>query len=409
MKHNALETLESNNEYFIKGFSEKNKEPEWMLNKRLEAYHFFKESQMPNFIYGLDISLNADLSLDALDIKKPKSEIKIKNANKDVIIADYKEMLKNYESVLREKFMKIAKANGKFTYFHNAFFNNLVFVYVPKNVDAKEAIEVSTTSHDAAFDHLIILTEDNAQVKLVENYESKTFNKNGDKKDDKNGYASKIVEIFAGNSSKIDYGNVQLLNENTANFTIKKAIIGKNSLINWIDCCFGSRITMSEVTTILNGDNAATNNYGIFFGNKSQQFDLVANSIHNAPHTTSDILTKGALSGSSKCVYRGLVKINQNAFGSNGYQKEDTLLLSNNAVADSIPNLEIDNNDVRCTHGASIGRIDKEKLFYMRSRGLNEKQATKEYVRGFFEPLIQKIQIKNLREKMNGMIEKRME
>ena len=176
-----------------------------------------------------------------------------------------------------------------------------------------------------------------------------------------------------------------------------------------MDCCFGSKATMSEVTTILQGEGSSTNNHGIFFGNKNQQFDLVANSVHNAPHTVSDIFTKGALTGNGKCLYRGLVKINQNAFGSNGYQKEDTLLLSEDAVADSIPNLEIDNNDVRCTHGASIGRIDREKMFYLQSRGLNEGTATKEYVKGFFEPLIQKIQIKNLRDNMHKMVEEMME
>jgi len=111
------------------------------------------------------------------------------------------------------------------------------------------------------------------------------------------------------------------------------------------------------------------------------------------------------LTDKAKCVYRGLVKIYDNAYGSNGYQKEDTLLLSNDAVADSIPNLEIDNNDVRCTHGATIGRIDKEKMFYMRSRGLNEEQATKEYVKGFFDSLIQKIQMENLRDNMHDMVE----
>ena len=178
--------------------------------------------------------------------------------------------------------------------------------------------------------------------------------------------------------------------------------------MNWLDCCFGSKVTLSEVTTILDGDGATTNNHGIFFGSKQQQFDLVAKSIHNAPHTVSDIFTKGVLTDSGKCLYRGLVRINPNAPKSNGYQKEDTLLLSEDAAADSIPNLEIENNDVRCTHGASIGRIDREKLFYMKSRGLNDEQATREYVKGFFEPLIQKIQIQKLRDNMHQMIEERM-
>ena len=391
-----------NSEQYVRSLSSANNEPEWMLNKRLAAYNIFKEKPMPNFIYGLNINMNIDLDLDNIDVQNlGNSNLKIKNSNDNIIIENFEGMLKNHEDILKEKFMSIVQGNEKFTAFHHAFLNNLIFVYVPKNIEVKEPIELSSTvGSDVIFDHLIVLAEDNTKFTLVEN--SKSNNKNNDI------YRSKIVEIFVGNNSNVNYGNVQLLDQNTFNFTIKKAAIGPNSAINWMDCCLGSKVTLSEVTTLLNGDGAQTNNHGIFFGSKHQQFDLVANSIHNSPHTTSDIFTKGALTGNGRCLYRGLVKINQNAFGSNGYQKEDTLLLSEDAAADSIPNLEIENNDVRCTHGASIGKIDMEKMFYMKSRGLNEEQATREYVKGFFEPLIQKIQIKDLRDNMNKMVEERM-
>ena len=398
-----LKTMEfKNSEQYVRSLSSANNEPEWMLNKRLAAYNIFKEKPMPNFIYGLNINMNIDLDLDNIDVQNlGNSNLKIKNSNDNIIIENFEGMLKNHEDILKEKFMSIVQGNEKFTAFHHAFLNNLTFVYVPKNIEVKEPIELSSTvGSDVIFDHLIVLAEDNTKFTLVEN--SKSNNKNNDI------YRSKIVEIFVGNNSNVNYGNVQLLDQNTFNFTIKKAAIGPNSTINWMDCCLGSKVTLSEVTTLLNGDGAQTNNHGIFFGSKHQQFDLVANSIHNSPHTTSDIFTKGALTGNGRCLYRGLVKINQNAFGSNGYQKEDTLLLSEDAAADSIPNLEIENNDVRCTHGASIGKIDMEKMFYMKSRGLNEEQATREYVKGFFEPLIQKIQIKDLRDNMNKMVEERM-
>ena len=398
-----LKTMEfKNSEQYVRSLSSANNEPEWMLNKRLAAYNIFKEKPMPNFIYGLNINMNIDLDLDNIDVQNlGNSNLKIKNSNDNIIIENFEGMLKNHEDILKEKFMSIVQGNEKFTAFHHAFLNNLTFVYVPKNIEVEEPIELSSTvGSDVIFDHLIVLAEDNTKFTLVEN--SKSNNKNNDI------YRSNIVEIFVGNNSKVNYGNVQLLDQNTFNFTIKKAAIGPNSAINWMDCCLGSKVTLSEVTTLLNGDGAQTNNHGIFFGSNHQQFDLVANSIHNSPHTTSDIFTKGALTGNGRCLYRGLVKINQNAFGSNGYQKEDTLLLSEDAAADSIPNLEIENNDVRCTHGASIGKIDMEKMFYMKSRGLNEEQATREYVKGFFEPLIQKIQIKDLRDNMNKMVEERM-
>lgn len=446
-----LKTMESkNSEQYLRDLSRQNNEPEWMLRKRIAAYHIFKENPMPDFIYGLNIMMNIDLNLDTIDASNSgNSNVIIKNNNnKNVIIKNFNSTLKNHEKILNEKLMSIVNTNEKFTSFHNAFLNNLTYIYLPKNTEVREPIEVSSiVDSSVLFDHLIVLAEDNCKFTLIEDSKSNKYNKeefnnrnsiknnainkdydginlvnkkiinnenknnnysraNNKKRNDT--YRSKIVEMFIGNNCNVNYGNVQLLNQNTFNFTIKKAVVGANSTLNWMDCCFGSKVTLSEATTILNGDGATTNNHGIFFGSKQQQFDLVAKSIHNAPHTVSDIFTKGVLTDSGKCLYRGLVRINPNAPKSNGYQKEDTLLLSEDAAADSIPNLEIENNDVRCTHGASIGRIDREKLFYMKSRGMNDELATREYVKGFFEPLIQKIQIRTLRDNMHEMIAERM-
>ena len=377
-------------------------EPKWIVEKRLSAYELFKKKPMPNFVYGLNINLSIDLDLEKIQIEnsgKPLREII--NKNNGIKILELDDALKNNESLLKENFMtKCVPAVNKFTAFHNAFVNNLLLVYVPKNTETKEPVEIITKVNSKVFfDHLIIIADDNSKLTLVEDVKSEN---------DEEAYVSKIVEIFAGNNAKVDYGNLQMLNRKTFNFTIKRASLGKDALINWLDCNFGSNITLSEVTTKLDGEGSATNNYGIFFGNENQQFDLVVNSIHNAPNTVSDIFTKGALTEKAKCIYRGLVKIQRNAAGSNGYQREDTLLLSSDAAADSIPDLEIENSDVRCTHGASIGRIDREKLFYLQSRGLNEKEATQVYVKGFFEELIQKMQIEKLRDNMHELIEERM-
>ena len=395
-----LKTMESEN--IIKELSNKNNEPKWLLDRRLAAYNLFRQKPMPDFIYGLNINLNIDINLDEIDGESSEeAERKIINSNKGIIIQNFKEILEGNELLFKEKFMSnCVPAVDKFTAFHNAFVNNILLVYVPKNTEVKETVEIITNvSSQVFFDHLIIIVDDNSKLTLVEGINSKN---------DEKSYVSKIVEIFIGNNAKLDYGNLQQLNEKAFNFTIKRAITRRDSVMNWLDCCFGSRIALSEVTTFLNEQGAATNNYGIFFGNESQQFDLVANSIHNAPNTVSDIFTKGALTGKAKCIYRGLVRIEKNAFGSNGYQKEDTLLLSPDAAADSIPNLEIENSTVRCTHGASIGRIDREKMFYLKSRGLDEKEATSTYVKGFFEGLIQKMKIEKLRDNMHELIEKRM-
>ena len=183
-----LKTIESkNSEQYIKELSRKNNEPEWLLNKRLGAYNIFKSMPMPNFIYGLNINMNIELDLDLIDVSKAaKSNLKIINnarkssisgtksvGNEKIIIEDFNGMLKNHESILRDKLMSIVDANEKFTAFHNAFLDNLTFVYVPKNTVAKEPIELaSVVGSNAVFDHLIVLVEDNSKVTLVEDSKS---------------------------------------------------------------------------------------------------------------------------------------------------------------------------------------------------------------------------------------------
>ena len=161
----------------------------------------------------------------------------------------------------------------------------------------------------------------------------------------------------------------------------------------------------SEATSILNGSGSQTNNYGIFFGAGEQKFDLHSKSIHVGVNTSSDMLTKGALDDSAKAIYRGVLKIHTTAFDSSGYQKEEVILLSEKAEADSIPELRINNNDIKkCTHGASIGQVDPEKLFYLMSRGLERKEAVKSLIEAFFASVCAKMGSEAFTEKITSIV-----
>jgi cysteine desulfurase/selenocysteine lyase len=382
--------------------SKNNSEPSWLLEKRQKALKLFQDTPMPSFIYGLNINLKIDLNLSDLDITKSK-EIKkeIINNNQDVKIYNLNEALEYIPELLKEYFMeKIIPANDKFTSFHQALVNNVLIMHIPKNTVAKDPIEItSIISSETNFDHLIVIAEDNSEITIFEDLKSEN---------EEESYISKLVEVSLGNNAKVNYSNLQTLNKNTFLFTKKRAITKRDSTMNWLDCCFGSETTSSEITSNLDGEGSEAKNYGIFFGDDNQQFDLVVNSIHNAPNTSSDIFSKGALTDSSKCIYHGLVKIKQNAPGSNGYQKADTILLSPNAIADAIPDLEIDNSDVKCSHGATIGKIDEEKLFYLRTRGFDKNAATKIYIKGFFNQLIKNMESKKLRESMDILMDDKM-
>ena len=388
--------------HFISELSKKNDEPSWLLEKRLSALKLFQNTPMPKFVYGLNINLKIDLNLSDLKIENLEDPIKeITNNNKDVKIYNLKDILADNEELLKEKFMeKIIPASDKFTSFHQAFVKNVLIIHVPKNTIVKDPIEIITkVNSEVLFDHLIVIVGDNSEVSLFEDLKSENEEKS---------YISKMVEIIVGNNSRVNYSNLQTLNKNSFLFVKKRAITKRDSSINWLDCCFGSETTSSEITTNLDGEGSEARNYGIFFGDENQQFDLVVNSMHNAPNSTSDIVSKGALTDSSKCIYHGLVKIQRNAPGSNGYQKEDTILLSSNAIADAIPDLEIDNSDVKCSHGATIGKLDDEKLFYLRTRGFDKNAATKIYIKGFFNQLIKGMELDKLKEQMDTLMDDKM-
>lgn len=375
------------------------KEPEWLKEHRINSYEKFKDLTIPSFRYGLSIILRPeDFEIDSAEfvssLKNP-AEIKTNKVNSVEIF----EFNKDYDRVKKYMNKLVRFDKDKFSSFHNAFFNKGLFIRIPKNTEVEEPLILERNINERySFEYIIILAEPSSKIKIVDNSSS---NKN-------KLFRSKVVELFLAENSRVTYLNVQDFDSGAYSFNIKGASIEKNAELNWIECVFGSHITKAETKTNLNGEGSSVKNFGIFFGNNKEQFDFSTITIHNSPRTSSDMLIKGALDNNSKAVYRGTIHIKKDAPFSSGYQKEDTLLLGPGAEADPIPELLIDNNNVKCSHGASIGEIDKEKLFYMMSRGLNEREAKEEFVKGFFNPVLDKIKEKNIQEDIRRIIEKRL-
>ncbi|MEK6835195.1 MAG: Fe-S cluster assembly protein SufD [Nanoarchaeota archaeon] len=383
----------------IKELSKENNEPEWFLKKRLESFNLFNETLMPIFKYGLNIKLNYDFNFDEITKEKNSSQINLQSSSKRLVFESFESAFKKEEKIMREYLLKLIPEN-KFTLLNTALLDKGFLIYIPNNIKIKEPIKLSSLLEgDSLFQHILIILEKNAKLTIIDESLS-NLNKNKQ-------YYSKVVEVFLKEGSELNFINLQNLNNNVYNFNYKRASLENNSKLNWFEINLGSKLTYSETITELNGDNSKTNNYGIFIGNNEQQFDIFAKSIHNKQNTTSDMLTKGALLDKSKGIYHGLIKINKDAPYSNGYQKEETLLLSQDAEADSIPELEIDNSEVKCTHGATISHLDKDKMFYLMSRGLNEETARKELVKGFFNDLMNKANLANT-EEINNLIEEKI-
>jgi len=228
-------------------------------------------------------------------------------------------------------------------------------ILIPKNEKKEIKVLVEDNNYNITLD-------ENAELELMMVFDSE--------KD------SKInINVNLKENAKLNLINLQKFSQTTNNNIEREVKLEKNSIFNLFDLNFGSKLINSNVNVNLDGENSRFEHSSVFVGNNEQKFDFSVNAIHNARNTYSNMLTKGALSDNSKTFYKGLIKINKNAGNSNGYQKQESILLSENAESNSVPKLEINNNDVRCTHGSSVSQLDDNLLFYVMSRGLNEKEA----------------------------------
>ncbi len=389
------------NENTIRKISVRLNEPEWMLDRRLESFERFKELSMPNFKYGIGISVDvSELNLNEMNPLDDKSRCKM-SADKDVDIFSFNEAFENHENLLRENFMTkcILASEDKFTAFHAAFFNSGVLIRIPENVEVKNPIELHLDFNGKVrMDHVLVIAEKNSKAVVVDYSSSK----------DNEGFRNQIVEIIAKENAKVEYRSVQNFAQDVYNFSKKRAHVERDGFIQWIDCCIGGKFTQSLTKTFLNGDNAESQSLGIVFGDNKQCFDVNNETIHAASRTKCNMMTKVVLNDNAKAIYRGLVRVNPKAVKCEGYQKNDTILLSENAEADAVPNLEIENNDVKCSHGATISQIDDTKLFYMMSRGIDEKSAKKQIIEGFFDPILVRIENEKLKEEIKNSISERI-
>tara|TARA_Y100000310_G_scaffold302635_1_gene340202 strand:+ start:41817 stop:42989 length:1173 start_codon:yes stop_codon:yes gene_type:complete len=382
-------TIEENT---VRDLSTQLNEPKWLLDLRLKALDEFNKTPMPKLKYSM--SVITDTSKIKFDEISPLNQINEIKSNEKIIVLSFQEALKNekYSELIKKHFMTSIK-NNKFTLFHKTLFGRGIFVYIPKNTETKTIHLDLNINTDTQLDTILVIAEDNTNTNIIQT-----------KQNNQKGFYSEIVEVFIENNSNVNFATIQNLSEETINLVTRNSNVLKDSNFDWLDCYLGSSFTLSDITSLLNAEGAKSKNYSLFFGANKQNFDLSFNTIHNAPNTDSDMVSKGALNNKAKAICRGLVKIQENATGSNGYQKEDTLLLSQDSEIDPIPNLEIKNHDVKCSHGATVSQLDDEKLFYLKSRGLKEQDAKRLIVDGFFENFILKVNNEDLRNNLKKLI-----
>jgi Fe-S cluster assembly protein SufD len=217
-----------------------------------------------------------------------------------------------------------------------------------------------------------------------------------------------IVEIHVGDGANLKFVELQSWGEHVWNFSHERARVGRDGNLDWIFGAIGSHLTKNFSDLDLTGDGSVGRMSGFYFTDGTQHLDHDTQQNHLAPNTSSDLLFKGALIESSRSVWQGMIYVAPGAQKTDGYQANRNLVLSDSARADSIPGLEILADDVRCTHGATVGKIDPDEVFYLQSRGLPTDIAERIIVEGFFDPIMQRIPFERVRERFQQAILEKM-
>ena len=316
---------------------------------------------------------------------------------KGVILTDINTAFEKYK-IARDYYFKNTKADkDKLVALNAAYFGNGVFLYVPKNVEIGEPIKINFNFYGkCSILHNIIVVESNSKIDFIEEYS------NQETEEEQLNVC--ITEVFANADSKINFYHVDNWTKNVYNFTNIVGTLDKNASINWISGCFGGKLNRLRIDTNFNGQGSQCSNLGVFLGRGKELIDFTTNMYHNAENTTNNVLVDGILKDESSSVYRGLIRIEKVAQKTNSYLANHILKLGEKTLANSIPSLKIDANDVKASHGATVGQIDEEHMFYLMARGLSRAEAEKLIVEGFFEPVIQKIPLEELREKIRELV-----
>ena len=300
----------------------------------------------------------------------------------------------------------VSAADDKFVALATAFRTGGAFLYVPPGVAVDLPLQ-SVTWGDrpgvAICPRTVIVADAGAEVTYVDQYGSTGLAS----PDSGQGFSSSVVEIIARPGARVRYISLQEWDPTVWSFATQRAHIEADATVSTLVVAFGGRVSKARVQSRLLGRGASAEMLGVLFGANRQHFDHHTLQEHAAPNTTSDLLYKCALQDQARSVFSGLIKARRDAQKTDAVQTNRNLLLSPKSRADSIPNLEIEANDLRCTHAAAVAPVDEEQLFYLQARGLSKPDAVRLVVEGFFEPLLARVPLPGIRERLRAAVESR--
>jgi Fe-S cluster assembly protein SufD len=382
-------------------------EPDWLRDRRQSSLATYERLPMPSRtdeewrrtdIAGLDLGAFARFE------KVPAHTTTGGSVPKGVILASLPVAAREHPDLVGPRLFSLMQSDrDRFAALHSAFFTGGTFLYVPDGVTIDEPILAQHFSHEAGtsvLPHTLIVAGRGARFSYLDEYIGE--------EDEGAGYRSGSAEIFVGEGAEVGYVSIQKWGRHAWHLADQRARLEKDSTLKLFNVTLGARFSKTRVEASLVGPGASAELKGIYFASGEQFFDFHTLQDHQVGNTTSDLLFKGALQDTARTVYAGLIRIEKGAARSDAYQANRNLVLSDHAKATSIPMLEIDNNDVRCTHGATVGPVDPNHLFYLRSRGIPESTAKRMIVQGFFGQVLERIPFEQARQMVETELEARL-
>ena len=420
-------------------------EPSWLLERRVAAWAAYEQTPMPTtrLEEWRYTDLRRLLDLDALRLEAPPAEVPTdlpaavretmaedREATAHVVGIDGRVSVMDLDAEAREAgvvLMSLKDAvaaggdtaalvekhlatralpasEGKFQALNAALWSDGVLLVVPKNVRMEKPVRLTrwmSASGVASFGRTLIVAERGSQVSFVDEVLSDDL--------DAQSLLSTAVEIIALDNAQVQYVCMQRMGSGAFFLSQQRTLANRDSTLDTLNVNVGASVARVDLNAQLLGPGANSDMLGLYFADANQHFDHSTSQDHVAPNATSDLLYKGALDDSSRAVFRGIIKVHPGAQRTDAYQTNRNLLLSEHATADSLPNLEIEADDVRCSHGATVGQLDAEALFYLMSRGLPRERAERLVVQGFLGEVLGRLPLGGVVDKVYRVIRAKLD
>ncbi|MCX7751143.1 MAG: Fe-S cluster assembly protein SufB [Candidatus Bipolaricaulota bacterium] len=423
---------------FVEALSAEKGEPRWMRDHRLRCLEVFEKSPLPRFgpdLSALDFSdlayyarpVEPVRSLDDLpeEIRRTFIALRLPEAEQKalaglgaqvdsevvyrsllqevraqgVIFASMDQAVKDHPWI-QDYFMKaIPPEDNKFAALHGAVWSGGTFIWVPPGVEVAVPLQAyyrMQTEAVGQFEHTLIVAEPGSSVHYIEGCSAPRFSRAA--------LHSGMVEIFAKEGARVRFTTVQNWSKNVYNLNNKRALAHAGAAVDWVSGSLGSKVTMLYPTTVLLGPGARTENLSFTFSQDGMWLDTGARAVHRAPDTTSRLVSRSVVQGTGRSVFRGTVHVHPAAKGAKAHVECATLLLTPEAKTETIPILRAETDDVELGHEATVGKVSRDQLFYLMSRGLSEAQAMSLIVNGFVSPILKEIPLEYAVE-LRGLLE----